>query len=164
MESDYEQRHALAAALGQQDLPPALAGHFLKAAIPDGGAGLDSDYEMAEFLAHVPPAHLRAAGSGAFDALRSIGSDYERKRALAAVAAGPALGDAEVAAIAGLTADMTSDYERAEVLLAVVARQRLSGVGRDAVLAAARRLGSDHERGRVLSAMLDRGALASAER
>ena len=119
---------------------------------------------MAELLLGVPASSIEAAPQDYFQAVRTIGSDYERRRVLSAHAARRGLGPARIGTVAALTHDMGSDYERAEVLLALAAHQQLSGPGREAVLAAARRIGSDHDRGRVLSAMLETGALASADR
>jgi hypothetical protein len=162
--SDYEQRRALTPALRQTGLARESAGPLMRAAMPEGSGGIDSDYEMAELLLAIPASSIEAAPQAYFDAVGTIGSGYERRRVLAAHAARRGLGHDRIGTLAALTGDMGSDYERAEVLLALAAHQRLSGAGREAVLAAARRIGSDHERGRVLSALLESGALASAER
>jgi hypothetical protein len=227
--SDFEQRHALAAALKQPALPPAAAAVLLNAAVPQGDAGIDSDFELVELLVQLPAGvpdktgaayvnalntvdsdfeHRRALravvarrgtpketldaalksaqriGSdfelatllielveaqgvpeprhSLFDALRTIDSDFERKRVLSTLAQQPGLTDADITALGKLTGEMGSDFERAEVLLAIVGHQRLSTAGRDALLGAAQRIGSDHERGRVLSAMLNSGVLSSS--
>jgi hypothetical protein len=136
----------------------------MRAALPHGSEGIDSDYELAELLLSTPASSIEAAPQAYFDAARTIGSDYERRRVLSAHAARRGLGPGRIGTVAALTADMASDYERAEVLLALAAHQRLTGQGRESVLEAARRIGSDHERGRVLSALLETGALASADR
>ena len=162
--SDFELRHALSAALQQPALSRESAPLLFRAAMPDGGAGIESDYEMAELLLGVPASSIEAAPRAYFDAAGTIGSDYERRRVLSAHAARRGLGHERIGTIAALADGMGSDFDRAEVLLALNAHQQLSGPGREAVLASARRIGSDHERGRVLSAMLQRGALASAER
>ena len=55
---------------------------MVKAAIPQGTAGIDSDFELAELLQQVPPALAAAVGQVYLDAVASIGSDFERKRVL----------------------------------------------------------------------------------
>ena len=158
IDSDFEQRHALGSAFLQPGLSPDVAGALLKVA----ATGIDSDFELAELLIHVPPTTIAGVMGPYFEAVHTIGSDFERRRVLTTVAGRPGLIDADIAAIARSVQDMGSDFERAETLLAVITHQRLSSAARDAVLAAARGIGSDHERGRVLSAMLREGALTSA--
>jgi hypothetical protein len=123
------------------------------AAIPHETAGIDSDYEMAELLQQVPPALAAAVGQAYIDAIRSIASDYERKRVLSAMARRPGLDASGVTTVATLTDSMRSDYERAEVLLVLARNQRLDGPPKDAVVKAAGRIGSEYERGRVLAAV-----------
>jgi len=153
IESDYEARHALAAALAQPGVSGPIATEIVTAAIPHGTAGIDSDYEMAELLQQVPPALAAAVGPAYIDAIRSIASDYERKRVLSAIARRPGLDASGVTTVATLTDSMRSDYERAEVLLVLARNQRLDGPPKDAVVKAAGRIGSEYERGRVLAAV-----------
>ena len=144
------------------DISPAVAARMVKAAIPQGTAGIESDFELAELLQQVPPAVAGSLGQVYLDAVASIGSDFERKRVLSAMARRPGLDASAVAAIAALTTSMQSDFERAEVLLVLASSGRLEGASRDAVLKAAERIGSDFERGRVLSELLKTGTLTSA--
>ena len=160
--SDFEARQALAAALMRADISPAVAARMVKAATPQGTAGIESDFELAELLQQVPPAVAGSLGQVYLDAVASIGSDFERKRVLAAMARRPGLDASAVAAIAALTTSMQSDFERAEVLLVLANSGRLEGASRDAVLKAAERISSDFERGRVLSALMKTGTLTSA--
>jgi hypothetical protein len=153
IESDFEARRALGAALTRPGLSPSVAGRLVKAAIPQGSSGIESDFEMAELLQGLPPALVDALGPAYLEAVASIDSDFERKRVLAALARRPALPTPQVVSIADLTASMESDFEKAEVLLALARHQRLEGQAKDAVLKAAERIGSDFERGRVLSAV-----------
>ena len=153
IESDFEARRALGAALTRPGLSPSVAGRLVKAAIPQGSAGIQSDFEMAELLQGLPPVLVDALGPAYLEAVASIDSDFERKRVLAALARRPALPTPQVVSIADLTASMESDFEKAEVLLALARHQRLEGQAKDAVLKAAERIGSDFERGRVLSAV-----------
>ena len=153
IESDFEARRALGAALTRPDLSPSVAARLVKAAIPQGSSGIESDFEMAELLQGLSPALVDRLGPTYPEAVGSIGSDFERKRVLAALARRPALPLSQLVSIADLTASMESDFEKAEVLLALARHQRLEGQARDAVLKAAERLGSDFERGRVLSAV-----------
>jgi hypothetical protein len=164
IQSDYEARHALAAALTRPGVSPAIAARLVKAAIPQGAAGIESDFELAELLQQVPPALPTASGQVYLDAVASIDSDFERKRVLSAMARRPGLDAPGVTAIADLTTAMRSDFERAEVLLALAQNQRLEGAAKETVLKAAERIGSDFERGRVLSALLKTGALTSTDR
>ena len=226
--SDFEQRHALAAALQQPTLPAGAAAALLSASVPRGDAGIDSDFELAELLVHAPAGLPEKAGDAYFDALktvdsdfehhkvlkrllsrrgvpretidaalksatviesdfeqatllievvqsqglpeprqtfydavRTIQSDFERKRVLSAIAARPGLIIADIAAIATLVEGMSSDFERAEVLLTLVRHHKLSEAERGPVLGVTKSIGSDHERGRVLSAMLSNGTLGT---
>jgi hypothetical protein len=159
--SDFEARRALAAALMRPDISPAVAARMIKAAVPQGAAGIESDFELAELLQQVPPAVAGGLGQVYFDAVASIGSDFERRRVLSAMARRPGLDASGVATITALTTSMHSDFERAEVLLVLASGGRLDGASRDAVLKAAERIGSDFERGRVLSAVLKTGTLTS---
>ena len=160
--SDFEARQALAAALMRADISPAVAARMVKAGVPQGTAGIESDFELAELLQQVPPAVAADLGQVYIDAVASIGSDFERKRVLSAMARRPGLDASAVAAIAALTTSMQSDFERAEVLLVLASTGRLEGPSRDAVLKAAERIGSDFERGRVLSKLIESGTLTSA--
>jgi bla regulator protein blaR1 len=153
IESDFEARRALGAALIRPGLSPSVAARLVKAAIPQGSSGVESDFEMAELLQGMSPGLVDALGPTYLEAVASIGSDFERKRVLAALARRPALPLSQLVSIADLTASMGSDFERAEVLLALARHQRLEGQAKDAVLKAAERLGSEFERGRVLAAV-----------
>jgi hypothetical protein len=139
-----------------------VAARIVRATIPQGTAGIESDFELAELLQQVPPAVAADLGQVYIDAVASSGSDFERKRVLSAMARRPGLDASAVAAIAALTTSMQSDFERAEVLLVLASSGRLEGPSRDAVLKAAERIGSDFERGRVLSKRLKSGTLTSA--
>ncbi len=89
--SDFEARQALAAALMRADISPAVAARMVKAATPQGTAGIESDFELAELLQQVPPAVAGSLGQVYLDAVASIGSDFERKRVLSAMARRPGL-------------------------------------------------------------------------
>jgi hypothetical protein len=162
IESDFEARHALAAALTRPGTSPALAARLVRAAIPQGTAGITSDFELAELLQQIPPAVASGIGQVYLDAIASIGSDFERRRVLSAMARNRGLDASGVTAIAALTTSMGSDFERAEVLLVLAQNQRLDGAAKDAVLKAAERIASEFERGRVLAALAKNGSLASA--
>jgi hypothetical protein len=162
IESDFEARRALGAALARPGLSPSVTARLLKAAIPQGASGIQSDFEMAELLQALPPAAVEALGPAYVDAVASIASDFERRRVLAALARQPALPPARVVSIADLTASMGSDFERAEVLIALARNQRMEGPAKDAVLKGAERMGSDFERGRVLSTVAKPAAQATS--
>jgi beta-lactamase regulating signal transducer with metallopeptidase domain len=152
IDSDYELRRALTPALATSTpLPSTVVRDVLKAA-----HGIDSDYEMAQFLiAVVAKQKLDDTGRvSLFTAIDSIHSDYERGRVLKAIAARPGLEDALVLGVIESTRGMNSAYEAANVLRDVADNHPLSGNVRKAFVAAADRLSSNHERDRVLVALV----------
>ena len=112
----------------------------------------------------MPPALVDGIGPVYFEAVGSIGSDYERRRVLTGLASHPGLSQPTVLESIGAARTMGSDYEKAEALLAIAATQRLDGSAREAAVGAARAISSDYERGRVLSALLPAGGEASRNR
>jgi hypothetical protein len=134
-------------------LPSTVVRDVLKAS-----HGIDSDYEMAQFLiALVSKQKLDDVGRAAFfGAVDSVHSDYERGRVLKAVAARPDLTDALVLGVIDSTRGMNSSYEAANVLRDVAAHYPLAANAslRKAYVDAAERLSSNHERDRVLVALV----------
>jgi hypothetical protein len=152
IDSDYELRRALTPALATSTpLSSTVVRDVLKAA-----HGIDSDYEMAQFLiAVVSKQKLDDTGRVAlFTAVDSVHSDYERGRVLKAIAVRPGLTDAMVLGVIESTRGMNSAYEAANVLRDVAANYPPSGDVRKAFVAAAERLSSNHERDRVLVALV----------
>lgn len=152
IDSDYEMRRALTPAISSPTaLPSAVVRDVLKAA-----HGINSDYEMAEFLIAVATKQkLDDIGRAAFfTAADSVHSDYERGRVLKAIAGRTGLNDAIVLGVIESTRGMNSAYEAANVLRDVAANHPLNGDLRKAFVSAAERLSSDHERDRVLVALV----------
>jgi hypothetical protein len=151
--SDYERRRALAALFAAPGLIPDVAAEAFRAT-----ALVRTDYEKAEtliaalglVLAEPTEARVREAFLAATKTLRS---DADRRRVLAAVAARHPLRREMLDAVIEGAATMTSDYDRAELLLAIVKTQPIQGGDRDAVIAAIDRIRSPYDRDRVLAAL-----------
>jgi hypothetical protein len=166
IESDYEQRHVFARVLTRPSLTPAIAAQVFKSVTPGaGGSGISSDYELAELCAATPPSLIEQAGSGWFEAVSTIGSSYERRRAIAAVirpGASPAIVDHALKAAAGIS----SDYELATLLVDVAKTGGLSDRTAPSYFAALTQVGSDYDHRRVLetvaAAAVSDSALAQA--
>lgn len=149
--SDHELRRALAAHLESGDSTFAVCEALLDAAGSIGG-----DWELAELLTRaaaacpadreLPPGYARA--------LRSIGTDFEQRRALAAAFERPGLGAEELERLLATATGIGSDFDLAELLVELAA----SYPGRlpEATFRAAATLGTDYERRRVLSAVVAR--------
>ncbi len=149
--SDHELRRALAAHLESGDSTFAVCEALLDAAGSIGG-----DWELAELLTRaaaacpadreLPPGYARA--------LRSIGTDFEQRRALAAAFGRPGLGAEELERLLATATGIGSDFDLAELLVELAA----SYPGRlpEATFRAAATLGTDYERRRVLSAVVAR--------
>jgi hypothetical protein len=152
--SDYEQRQALTALVSRGRLNPGTLAMLLRSA-----HGIESDYECAELLAAVAeknrlddPAVWRAYA----EAADTIGSDYERHRALsAAVKTGNLAQDSILGALQSARG-IKSDYERASLLVEIARTYTLSGGTHDAYLEAARSIHSKYERERAEAALVDR--------
>jgi hypothetical protein len=122
---------------------------------------MNSDYDRATVL-------IDAAGgidftapscrATYFQAVGSIGSDYERMRVLIAAldhgpTSGPSVDGFAIATIAAAR-PMGSDYEKAHVLVTVAPRCSTADTVRTAYLSTAQTIGSDMERARVLTALV----------
>ncbi|MFN2599080.1 MAG: hypothetical protein ABR563_18060 [Pyrinomonadaceae bacterium] len=145
--SDYERHRVLKIALKQADLSTdALVADARSA------AAMTSDYEKATFLVEAASryangdARLRAAF---FDALRTVGSDYEHHRVLSAVVKSPSLSREALIAVAQSAAALGSDYEKATFLVEAASRYQTDEQARGAFVAAMRTIGSEYERNRV---------------
>lgn len=93
----------------------------------------------------------------ALEAVRGLGSDYERRLALSAALAGRTLSPARQAQLLGVAAGIGSDYEQAQLLRELAERQPLAGPVLAAWRDALETIGSDYEQRRVLNALLARG-------
>lgn len=148
IDSDYEMGRALKQTVsGPTAISSAVVRDVLKAS-----HGIDSDYEMAQFLITlVERQKLDDISRPAFfTAVDSVHSDYERGRALKALVGRPGLNDALVLGVIDSTRGMNSAYEAANVLRDVAAHYPPTGEVRKAFVSAAERLSSNHERDRVL--------------
>ena len=93
-----------------------------------------------------------------FMALPKIGSDYDHRRVLQAIAQST-VSDGALAQATATTAGMSSDYDRAESLVAISHSKAVGPSTRKALAEAANAIGSEHDRGRVLSALSKAGVL-----
>jgi hypothetical protein len=151
--SDYERRRALAALLGAPGLAPEVAREALRAA-----AMLRTDYEKTEtliaalevVLADATEAEVRDAF---FAAMKTLRSDAERRRLLAALVGRRTLPRDMLDTVIEGAATMMSDYDRAELLLAIVKTQPIESGDRDAMIAVLDRMRSPYDRDRVLAAL-----------
>ena len=145
--SDYEHRRALIALLHADG----AVGPVHELAMQSAGS-MRSDYEKAETLrAALASAHI-GRGEPLFAAVRTMRSDYEKRRVLIEVAKLNPTRDL-VQATFEAAGGMQSDYERAEVLMALV---RIAGGDtalREAFVSAAQRIRSSFEQERVLAAL-----------
>jgi beta-lactamase regulating signal transducer with metallopeptidase domain len=150
--SDYELGRALKqAANSNAALPPAVVRDILRASL-----GIDSDYEMAEFLITLVTKQKvdDTARAALFTAADTVHSDFEHGRVLKAIVGRPGLNDAIVLGVIESTRGMNSAFEAANVLRDVAANYTPTGDVRKAFVSAAERLSSDHERDRVLVALV----------
>lgn len=149
--SDYELSRALQQTVSAPvAVPSAVVRDVLKAS-----HGIDSDYEMAQFLIRLASKQKLddISRPAFFTAVDSVHSDYERGRALKALAGRPGLSDAVVLGVIESTRGMNSAYEAANVLRDVAANYPPTGEMRKAFVSAAERLSSNHERDRALVAL-----------
>jgi hypothetical protein len=148
-----------------------LRGVELARVLEHAGRTMASDFEIARFLVETGEALELdgAAAEGYARAVRRIGSDSDKGRALRALIeqGGPEALQPMLEAAEGID----SDHELAELLVEAVRRRDLDAGSRDAFFAAVETLGSDFEQRRVLQALADRGGpewmrgiLAAAER
>ena len=153
IQSDYDLRGVLSRALARPSLTPSVASAIFKAAIPGpGGAGIDSDYDMAELLKDAPMSMVNQPGSGWAEAVGSISSAYDRHRAIAAVlrpGASPEVVEAALTSAAGLS----SDYEAANLLIEIIKAGLLTDRTSHAFMSAASHIGSAYDRRRVMEAV-----------
>jgi hypothetical protein len=153
IQSDYDLRGVLSRALARPSLTPSVASAIFKAAVPGpGGAGIDSDYDMAELLKDAPVSMVNQPGSGWAEAVGSISSAYDRHRAIAAVlrpGASPEIVEAALTSAAGLS----SDYEAANLLIEIIKAGLLTDRTSHAFMSAASHIGSAYDRRRVMEAV-----------
>lgn len=149
IDSDFEHRRVLTEVLRRTPDAATVRRMFL-----DAGR-IDADFEQAEFLRAAAGAGLAEQAADAFfGAVATIGSPFERRRTLSALAARPDVRADTLESAVRLVSDLDSEFEQAELLLAIARNQRIEGRLRQAILDVADSMHSDHERGRVLTAVL----------
>jgi hypothetical protein len=158
IESDFEAREALTPALAGASSPEATTA-LLAAAVPNGAAGIDSDYDMATLLVGTPGALADTSAGEYFAAAESIGSAYERRRALTPVVARQAASTAVLGKAFGAIAGASGDYEKAGLLVDGIGAQGPRAVQAPGFFEAVRGIQSDFERKRVLVAAARAGSL-----
>lgn len=150
VKSDYDEGRVLQQAITRPGLTPAVAAAVFSAATPAGGdVGIQSDYDMAELLIKTPPAIIEQASSGWAAAIASIGSSYDRSRAIQAAlktGATPATVQAALDAASGIT----SDYDLATLLANAATAGALTDRTASAYFAATGHVKGSYDRGRVV--------------
>ena len=121
------------------------------------GREIDSDFELASLLIDGGDTLLVDQGTrqAYFDAVRTIGSDFEARRVYSsALKRGPVPSPILAGVLDGNRID--SDFEQASLLIQIAKLQTLDGTTRGPFFAALGTVGSDFEHRRVLSALAER--------
>ena len=148
IESDYELRRALTAALTRADAAGAV--DLLKPA-----GKLSSDFERAEFLLQwLRTGTLEPALADFLARTTEIGSAFDRERVLAAVVDRPGLTPRALAATLRSAESLNGQYELSQLLQRAARRHAIAGEVRDAYLAAADHLGDGYENDQVYAALV----------
>lgn len=162
IESDFEQRQVLSKAIGKPGLTPDGLNAILSAAVPGpGGAGLESDFEMAELLKKAARGgHVTDANVASYlTAARQVESDFERRNVVQALAS-VNLSDPQMAEVVKLASGIGSDFEKSVAIVKLSRTTPIGPVTRKALADAAMGIGSDFERGKALTALSRAGVLA----
>jgi hypothetical protein len=150
VKSDYDEGRVLQEAITRPGLTPAAAAAIFSAATPAGGdVGIQSDYDMAELLRKTPPALIEQSASGWTAAIGSIGSSYDRSRAIEA-ALTPNAPPATVQAALEAASGISSDYDLATLLANAASAGALTDRTAAAYFAATGHVKGSYDRGRVL--------------
>ena len=133
--------------LGSSEFPKIL--HALSTQI-------SSDHEKANLLKSSAELFLSDArlSNAFFQAVRTVGSDHERRRTLSSLLSTKNLREETWLQMLETAASISSDYEKATFLLEASKIFELNTRVRDAFLKTVETIKSDHERGRVLNALL----------
>ncbi len=155
IQSDFEMRRALSAALKQGKLSPDVLVGVL-----DTSTSIDSDFEEAELLVQIAKLQpLDAKTRSAFlKAVATVGSDFERRKVLSAVVRADPSPDT-LATMLDPAVAINSDFEQASFLLDVANSQSIDGALRVPFFKGVDTIDSNFERGRVLKAVVKRGSL-----
>jgi hypothetical protein len=151
LDGDYDQRRTLTEILDKGRFSPPSLTALLRSAHQ-----IDSDYDLAELLVAV-------AGKNALDdaavqrayveAADKVGSDYDRRRALAAAVQRGNVSQETLISVLRSARGIDSSHERATLLIEIAGRHSLSGAAREAYLEAARSIDSDYDRKRAEAAL-----------
>ncbi len=151
--SDFEHRRVLKEFVERDDLAADLVVEILGSA----ARSIGSDYELAELLvAFAKRRDVQADWVPAYvEALETVGSDYEFRRAAQALIEENTLDDASLVLLLEAAEDsLGSDFEMAQLLVQVARTHTLSEQTREAFLRASDTIGSNHENRRVLSELV----------
>jgi hypothetical protein len=159
IESDFDAREALAPALVAAAARPAAVSMLLGAAVPNGAAGIDSDFDLATLLVNAPGTIADASPHEYLSAVESIASAYERRRALTPLVTRPSAPPAVLSRAFAAMAEVSGDYEKAGLLVDCVGAQGARAVGAPGFFEAVGRIQSDFERKRTLVAAARSGDL-----
>lgn len=148
IESDYEKGRALSALLSKAPENGTLL-FAIKSA-----SSISSDYEQAQLLIRIANGFAldQTAQTAYVSSVASIGSDYEKGRALSALLSKGPGKDTLLFTLKSASA-ISSDYEKAQLLVKVAKSGSSDEAVRNALVEAAKTIGSEYERGRVLSAV-----------
>jgi hypothetical protein len=150
--SDYDLRRVLTVAVSRP-LSQETTAAVLQGAVPTpDGAGIDSDYDMAELLIAASPALPQRAPAAWAQAVQTIGSTYDRRRAISAVLT-PSAPAGVVDAALGAAAGVKGDYDLATLLVDAAKAGVLTDRTAAAYLDAAGHVGGGYDRRRVLEAV-----------
>jgi len=150
VDSDYDEARVLAEALTRPSATASIAAAVFSAATPGAGnSGIQSDYDLAELLSKTPPALIDQSAAGWAAAIRSIGSSYDRSRAIGAVLR-PGVTPATMQVALDAAAGITSDYDLATLLTKVAAAGALTDSTAAAYLGATSHVNGSYDRGRVM--------------
>ena len=150
--SDFEQRRVLTGVVKQRD----LSQENLTKALEMAANSIHSDFELAEFLSTAARYHKIQGPAVApyLDAMESIGSDFEYRRAATAAIRRGDMDAAGATALVKLAGDnITGDFELSELLQLVAESYEVDGELREAYLDASNSINSRHESQRALSAI-----------
>jgi len=152
IESDFEMRGALSAALQRGPVSPEVMAGVLEAS-----TSIDSDFEEASLLEQIAKVQpLDARTRPVFlKALATVTSDFERRRVVTAVVKADPTPET-LAIMLDPSVSIGSDFEQASFLLEVAKLQPVDGPLRTSFFAAVSTIDSSFERGRVLQAVAKR--------
>jgi beta-lactamase regulating signal transducer with metallopeptidase domain len=147
LQGDYARRVYYTELLKQAKVPPAELARIMGRA----SETIQSDYELASLVVTALGATQgdEAARIAAIDATKTIGSDYEMRRALTAALTEPVSAKVSASVLAA-AANIQQDYERATLLIDVAKKGGLVTSTKTAYFDLVKGIRSPYEQGRVL--------------